>query len=328
MVIITTLIYGCFPLLINQNVNINPECLTIVGSTLFLFLFVRYIDKPTKYNAIFIGFFTFVLIMLKPTYLILLCLVFVFLIFRFILYRQEKILIYWGLVAWFFAVIGVMSYCEMNKKYNGEFVLSKILLNNNLANIIISGAYKLGEDKEFISIIDTTKQKWFYIPVFVLNNECIDNYKKCLNKFPQYLSPTSDMIFCLSIPNTENYSIERISKFVMKSQNSMTYIKYNLKQIIKIFFYNKFLLLILILQSIAIVYVFFKQKKVAWKHTLCILFILGQFITIAIGAMGDWDRLLMPSYPFIILIIGSFTEILISSFNLKKLIILINNTFE
>lgn len=57
VVSITTIIYGCLPLLINQNVNINPECLAIVGSTLILFLFVRYIDNPTKFNALSIGFF-------------------------------------------------------------------------------------------------------------------------------------------------------------------------------------------------------------------------------------------------------------------------------
>jgi hypothetical protein len=331
MVTITTIIYGCLPLLIYQNVKINPECLSIVGSTLVLFLFVRYVNKPTKFSAISIGFFPFVLIMLKPTYLILLCLVLIFFIVRFIFFRQEKTILYWGIFGWFIAAVGVLGYCEMNKKYNGEFVLSKTTLNNNLANIVISGAYKQGEDKELITLIDTTKQSGYYFSAFIVNNECIDNYKLCYNKFPKYLMPMGDMTFVSSIPNTVNYSSERIILFVKKSQHSIIYTKYIFNQVINIIMYDKILSLILILQSIAIIFVFFRHKKVAWIHILSVLFIVGQFFTIALGAIGaidEWGRLLIPSYPFIILIIASFVRIIISSLDIKKLIEIININYE
>lgn len=320
LVIITTIFYGCWHPLINQNVIINPECLCIVGSTLSLFLFVRYFEKPTKFTAISIGLFPFILIMLKPSYLIALFVVLFFLIMRFILFREERILLYWGLLALLIAVTGVLSYCEMNKKFNGEFVLSKITLNNSIANIIISGAYKHGGDKELITIIDTTKHKGYYTSVFFINNESIDNYSRGFKNFPQYLPPTGDMNFCLAIPKTVNYSYARISHFVKKSQYTMTYFKYIIKRMIDIFVEYINLFLILILESIIIVYAFVKYKKVAWVQSLCILFVVGQFITIAIGGIDDTYRLLMPSYPFIIPLVASFFGILISSLNKDKLI--------
>ena len=67
--ILTTLYYGCYPYFINQNVNINPESLCIVGSVILIFLIVKYNEKPNNIIAMLIGLLPLVLTMLKPTYL-------------------------------------------------------------------------------------------------------------------------------------------------------------------------------------------------------------------------------------------------------------------
>ena len=319
IIIITTLIYACYPYLLKQNMNINPESLCIVGSTFILYLFSLYIKKPQSYTAFCLGFFPFILIMLKPTYLIALCIIFLFFITRFLYYKNERKILYWGMSGLFIAVLGVFGYSAMNKKCNGEFTLSKISLNNSLTNIVISGAYKYGGDEELISIVDSTKQDGSYVSVFMLNNQCVDSYKVANEKFPENLVPSGDMEFCMSIPDTDNYSHERLNKFVKQSQYTKSYFKYVAKRLVYIFStYNILLSLGLLFHSIMIFLLFLKYKKIYWILSFSILFIVGQLFTIAVGAIGDWGRLILPIYPFIILIFSSFVDLMV--FSREKLV--------
>jgi hypothetical protein len=224
------------------------------------------------------------------------------------------------LIGWFVAVAGVSGYCEMNNKYNGNFLLTKVALNNAIDSIIISGAYKYGEDEEFIAIIDATKHYHFYVSQFLLNNDDIDVYKRSYERFPQYLPPTADMLFVASIPPTVNYPYTRLNQFVKKSQHTTIYFKYIMNRMMDMCLQYIILFLIIILESIIIVYAFVKYKNIAWAQSLCIFFVVGQFITIIIGGIGSaYDRLLLASSPFIIQIITSFLGILISFFKKEKL---------
>ena len=319
LVVATTLFYACWTRLLQHNVNINPECLCIAGSTLALFLFVKYLEGPKTHKAFFIGFFPLILIMLKPVYVVALLVVLLFLLFRFVLAREERKILYWGLLGWLTAVAGVWGYCEMNRKYNGDFTLSKIELNNSIANIVISGAYKYGGDKVLIKAIDTTKQKGFYTSVYFLNNEYADNYTQHSKDFPAELLPTDDMKFYAGIPNIVNYSHERTSLFVQHSRHTMVYFKYIMTRTEDIFLSYISLLLVVFLEMVFFSYTFIKQRQLAWGESLCILFVLGQFVTIILGGIDDIDRLLIPAYPFIIILIGAFLGILIS-FGQKRLL--------
>jgi hypothetical protein len=208
----------------------------------------------------------------------------------------------------------------MNNKYNGNFLLTKVALNNAIDSIIISGAYKYGEDEEFIAIIDATKHYHFYVSQFLLNNDDIDVYKRSYERFPQYLPPTADMLFVASIPPTVNYPYTRLNQFVKKSQHTTIYFKYIMNRMMDMCLQYIILFLIIILESIIIVYAFVKYKNIAWAQSLCIFFVVGQFITIIIGGIGSaYDRLLLASSPFIIQIITSFLGILISFFKKEKL---------
>jgi hypothetical protein len=311
-VALAVIFYGCWHYFLLQNVNINPECLCIAGSTVILFLLVKYIEYPKASTAFLIGFFPLALIMLKPVYLIVLSIVLLFLLGRFVLTRGEKKILYWGALGWLAAVAGVLGYCEMNKKRNGQFVLSKVQLNNSLANIVISGAYKYGGDKEFIAVIDTNKGKWFYTSVFYLNNEFTDSYAVRSKAFPFYLPPTKDMKFCQSIPDTINYSYERISLFVKKSKHTMYYWKYIFNRATGIILSYKKIFGILFVETIFCFYVFIKQRKMAWIESLCILFVLGQFSVVILGGIDDIERLLIPGYPFIIILSTAFFGLILS----------------
>ncbi|MBN1364233.1 MAG: glycosyltransferase family 39 protein [Syntrophaceae bacterium] len=320
-VVIATLFYGLWNTILIQNVYLNPESLCFAGSTLMLFILVKYLEKPKKLNALYLGIFPFFLVMLKPTYLILILVVIVFLLFRFILLRDERKILYWGFIGIFVSVVGVLSYCEMNKRYNGQFVLSNIALNNTLAHITTSGAYKYGGDEEFIAIIDSAKKHTYYDVPFSINNDITDRYQNYIKRFPQYLPPTEDTLFCLNFPDTVNYPPERINRFVKNSQFTGVYFKYMLKRVFDIVvgaYGNLFILFLL--QTVIIIGLYVKYKKVAWAQWFCILFILGQFFSIWLAGLDDMDRHLIPTYPFIIQIAGSFMTVLVSFLKKEKIV--------
>jgi hypothetical protein len=319
LVIITTLFYGLWHPIIIQNVHINPESLCFAGSTLMLFILVKYLEKPKKLTAISLGIFPFFLIMLKPTYLILMFVVLLLMLFRFIVFREERNILYWGLFGLIISVAGVWGYCEVNNRSNGQFVLSNISLNNSIAHISYSGAYKYGGDEEFIAIIDATRHLGYYTAPFVINNDVVDKYKNYYKRFPQYLPPTDDMIFCMNIPDRENYFPERIKKFIKNSQFTAVYCQYMLGRLMDIIFAYGNIFILFVLQSAIIIGAFVKYKKIAWAQAFCILFVLGQFASITIGGLDDIDRCLIPAYPFIIQIAASFFAILLSFLKKEKL---------
>ena len=79
------------------------------------------------------------------------------------------------------------------------------------------------------------------------------------------------------------------------------------------------LFLLLILQSAVIAGVFAKYKKIAWAQSFCVVFVLGQFVSIWLAGLDDMDRHLIPSYPFIIQMAGSLLTVFIAVLNKKEI---------
>jgi len=218
--------------------------------------------KTRETKALALGVPAVFLIMLKPTYLILIFVLLLFCLCRFLLLRDERKILYWGLLGLSVASAGVLGYCTMNYKHNGQFVLSNIALNNTIAHLSISGAYECGNDDEFTAIIDRTRHINYYAAPFTINNHFTDNYRLCYQRFPKGLPPTEDMIFCSNVPDTVNYPPERIKRFIRNSRCTTVYVNYMIKRafdIIVAAYGNLFLLLIL--QSAVIVGVLAKYKK-------------------------------------------------------------------
>lgn len=320
------LCYGCFPSIINHNVNINPECLCIISSTVFLYLISIYIRKPRKILAFLIGFLPLILIMLKPIYLVLLPICFVFFLGK-LLVRDERKILYYGFAGLMIAITGVFGYCMMNKKYNGEFALSKISLNNALANVVISSAFLSGDDEELITLVRENRQKGDYMPVYLINKEWIDQYRLSSERFPQDLTPTWDMNYCFNALGLVNYPVDRINNFVKKGQHSKAYVIYMVKRIVKIFLLYKILSIALFIELFLFVFAFVRYKKIVWTLSFSIFFVFGQYFTIALGSIDDWGRLIIPSVPFIMLILATFTELLLSSINKNKFIHFFDHSF-
>jgi hypothetical protein len=307
--------YGTLPFLILQNININPESLCISGSVFMFYFFTQNIHQPNTTNAILCGLFPLLLILLKPTYLILVVLVILFQMLGFILMKEQRKKIAIGFIGSLISIAGILAYCKMNEKVNGEFLLTKIYFDNSLGNIILSGAYKNGEDEELIALIDSTKDKTeftYYNAIYHVNNESMDSYKKSYAKFPKYLTPYPDMEFSYSVPDIKNYENSRIASFIQHSKSSGIYKTYIWKRAMRILKDYYPIAILIFLQISFLISIYFKTKSILWLQLFCIGFILSQAFTVVIGGIEDWSRLLLPSFPFILFSIFSFLQQLIS----------------
>ena len=97
--------------------------------------------------------------MLKPTYLILIFVVLLFFVFRFVILREERKILYWGLLGLILSSAGILGYCEMNNRHNGQFVLSNISLNNTLFTSVTAGHIDTAVTQELIAIV-TRQDIW------------------------------------------------------------------------------------------------------------------------------------------------------------------------
>ncbi|MDM7987578.1 MAG: glycosyltransferase family 39 protein [Smithella sp.] len=318
--VIATLFYGLWHPVLIQNVHLNPEFLCFAGSILLLWILVKYLEKPGKMKALSLGILPFFLIMLKPTYLMLIFVVFLFFVLRLVVVREEKKIVYWGLVGLLVSSAGVLGYCEMNKKHNGQFVLSNIALNNTLFHISYSGAYRDGGDPELIAIIDAKRHLDYYTVPFTINNDFTDRYQNYNKRFPQYLPPTKDMLFCLNFPDTENFAPERIKRFIHQSRWTTVYVRYMAQRLFDIVVgaYGT-LFILFFLQTAVIIFVFFRYGQIAWVQGFCLLFILGQFFSIWLAGLDDMDRHLIPSYPLIMQVTASFLAVITAFLKKEKI---------
>jgi hypothetical protein len=277
-----------------------------------------YVKKPTTSKAVLIGIAPFILIMLKPNFIILYPIILLFILLKFREKSIDRNNIITISISWLLSCLFLYGYCLLNKQINNEFTLSKIAVNNSISNIAKSGAYKLGKDRELISIVDKTKNIGhyeYYTTVFTINNEFIDKFKiynqnKVLKQYP----PTGDIEFCLKIPDTKNFSAERINKFVNHSQKSKIFTFYVLKRMVGIFTLKPTLLIVIFILSIYIVYNFSFRVSIDWVLILSITYITFTYITLAINGINDWERVLLPCYPFIAFIYAFFINFLKNPF--------------
>jgi hypothetical protein len=250
--------------------------------------------------------------MLKPIYLPTLVICLLYIIGRYVFIRTERKTLIWGFLGIILSIGSILGYCEMNYKKYGEFTLSKIKLNNTLANIVISKAYLFGQDEELITVVEEMVYYNLYPIVFTLNNEFVDKYKDAYKKFPKNLEPSQNAEGILKLPDSYNYSETKLNAFVKHSSLSKNYIYYIIKSIIKIFFHFYIVTMVVIFELLRLIWVYFKFKQYLWVQFFCTLTIISFFFVIAIGGINDWDRLIIPSVPAIFVTFVIFLDFICS----------------
>ncbi|MBR0236699.1 MAG: hypothetical protein IJQ39_01270 [Thermoguttaceae bacterium] len=141
---------------LDKQAWIITEPLAISASCQFFSMMIFYWKRPSHMLAAGINLFAlFIMIMLRPAFLILLPLLAGFWIARLILSSTDRLKSLTGVVALAFVGALLAGYCELNKRNHGLRTVSSVSAINLMDILINTGFYKNGSDSEIIALIDS-----------------------------------------------------------------------------------------------------------------------------------------------------------------------------
>ncbi len=145
--------YSVTPTLIAWNQMILPESLSISATVFFIFLVFIYLERPTYLKAALLGMSAFFLVMLRPSFLFLVPMLFLFWILVTCVFFKgiRKHLAGFGCTVLSLAMI--LGYCHLIEKKCGVFNLTEVAVSNQFQIIIQSGLYKKGKDRDLMAKI-------------------------------------------------------------------------------------------------------------------------------------------------------------------------------
>ena len=317
LVLLFSLFFMQWEVINRFNAMILPETFCVFLSVLLGFVFVVMI-KDNSHIArlvlpILIGFAVFT----KPTFMLLFVVYLFFVVYSMDKSNYKKQLL--GIVMLMLVTGSLWLFKVANHSKFGYNGITMVSLNNDLANICLSASYKNDEDKELVSMIDSTFGRGYYISVFYLNNFCIDYYKKNANRFPGVVRPSDDMDFIMGIDDVDNISYARLNSFVNRCKAKSEFWIFIFKKIYNIHReYKKITLAIIIL----LIVLFYDRLKTRKKIKLYIvMFVVVSFITVGYGGIYDWERLLVYSFPYFLIIYAILISFLSRVIPVNRLIV-------
>lgn len=299
----TTLIYACLPAIFTYNKVILTESLSISLFVIYFSLMIRYLAKPTNTKTIVLGIFTLFLIMLRPSFIYLIVVLLILFGLIFIFKKENRMQSILGIGVVLCLGLCILVYCFLNKVQNNFFGISNVTQINQLDTVIGMEIYdtKDSRDEGIINIInqrlDGYSTPWFRTTTDKImkeytSDEIGEYLKRCLkNNFLDYFRLTLNKIVNIASLDCDEVYLKTTSRFAFKTSTSFG-----------------FIYLYIIFEGIYIIIQIIKNNKLPLEQTLMLAMILGQLLTIILGAQAEYSRLFVISLPIVIIAIGYHVE--------------------
>ena len=157
VIIIATFFYGIMPSIISFDKIIITESISISCAVIFLYFIVSYLKNPTRLKAASYPLYIFFLVMLRPSFIILLPIIIIFWISRMIFLKTERKLCIYGLSASAICILLIMGYSRLNYNENKIKGISAVSTVNLLDIIVNENMYMDGNDPEITATIKNTR---------------------------------------------------------------------------------------------------------------------------------------------------------------------------
>jgi len=325
---------ACHPSIMSWNHVIMSESLSVSGIVIISFLLVSYLLRPGYSKAVVIGAVVFLLIMLRPVFLILLPIFFVFWLARCIVYREHRSREAAGLLSIIVALILVVGYCQLFKQKYGYFSISSVTFKNQAAVFVQSGLYRYGSDPAFNKRLIAAEKKWKQKPgkqsELRTGNAARWIYPTEINS----MGGTHYVLNAVS-PVTRWYGYDaEFRKYVRDSirKNRLRYAGYLLGRFFGIFG-DKFeetslrgtktpvpcfslnltfisVYVLLLLDTLTIALTLYYSRRIPWFWCISWLLITGTIFVAVVGAYEHFIRLVLPVLPLVILLIAKYVDLI------------------
>ncbi|MDR1958039.1 MAG: hypothetical protein LBQ54_03180 [Planctomycetaceae bacterium] len=296
------------------NTVIMTESLAISGIVFLAAILVSHHHKPTFLKAFLLGITVFLLIMLRPAFLILLPIFILFWACRLLFVRKTWKKEIAGLIT-IFAMAGlVLGYCHLIRQKSGVFNLTVIAPLNQFTRVIQSGLYQNGSDPEINrhiqSAIEEYQQQY---PVY------IKHHPYWLFRAPGWDGENDPIFYMSKVWEREGYGLSTKQKCDYATQtitaNKLAYIKYLLKKTIVEGYFSGRLLKFCWVYGLLLVdflTILFFLKRFSASQTIChvilSLIVAGCYFTAIAGGQAEYERLVLPVYPLTVLLFFSVID--------------------
>lgn len=317
---IATLIYGISPSIINWDKCILTESLSISAIVIFISLILSYLHKPTHFKANLFTLYIFIMIMLRPSFIILLPITMLFWLLRLLFYRADWKKCISGFAASLVCILLIMGYSNLNFKSNGSKSISVVSNNNFLDIIIKNNMYLNGNDpavSETIAIkLAEQNGTWDYDLLLELyaqfSHEKMSKFiMSCfINQPVTYIKRTFNTVI--------NLKNSKISAFYAKRKDGYKGFLINMiSPLISIPFMAIYLLLIF--DFFYIMMRWLKFKNIPWFKTILWFIVIAQLAITFLGAQDEYQRLIVLALPLILLVAFTYIDILFCSIDKVKI---------
>lgn len=308
--ILFSILYAICPGIIGWNNNILTESLALSLTIVFIYYIVKYIKTNQIFNIAISVITASILTFIRPTSLIYIIFLEIFFIARFIFERKNIKIDFKGFLISIFAVILVIVYAAIFHNTFGIYSISDAVVRQDLYVCIEQGYYKDSNNEKFIEDVEEGKNKfptnaWLgmsdVLGKYSLNDmQKITNYcrKKNINKYIEYINKLTKTHNCV---NFDSYNLEIISSKIEIQET-----------IVKTFDFITFfhIYVILVINTILIIYRWVKYKKVPWIYIGLFGFPFVIVFSSFIGTCGEWMRTAQCALPFAYISIAVYCKLL------------------
>lgn len=331
-----TAMYGLSPAIIGWDKVILTESLALSGSVFFIYLMLKYLNTPSAKTIALSSILILVLILFRPTFLILLPMFIVFLIAKFILdsSKEEKTIIKKCLFMPVLVGVVVLGYALLFLSQFSVFSLSNTLLSQNIVTIVQKDYYRAIEDQELIRKIDETIQQnggemlpaTGVISNHIPKEELQDFVSTTLSKnLPKKIEDTMMLslhLMDLHFPGNSYYSFNTNQKDVFIKDHVGQYYEVESKwgKAVDLGLRGAFniisfahVYLIILCGIIAIFYTMIRHKKILWVECGLIGIILLTVASALIGTFAEYARTAICVLPYCYMAIARGIHLIIKN---------------
>ena len=297
-----TLFYGVFSCITTWNNFILTESFAISGIVFILYLVQQLSEKRSFIYALHFTILLSLLVLLRPALVYMLPVLGVTWILMAIKNRKRNIALS-GVLSVAIASLSLLAYMKAFEKEYGIFASSSI---NTINQVCIAHDYDL-LNAEVIE--DPQLRKDIIDPQFkkdILEHRLWDRYD---------LKTINGAIMASNKSQPMKYIQKCFGRLYRSAQLSFFYIYTDIPGISTLldivgFNFNT-IYLFLIIYTIIVLYWTLKKRKLPLISALMYMFSVSNIIVAIVGAQSEWNRLILPSFPLFLLMLGQICTIFV-----------------
>lgn len=322
---VTTLLYAVTPAIMGYDNCILTESLALSGYVFFIYNIIKYIKQDKLNNGVVAVIIAFILTFLRPTSLLLVGILFVFLIARFIFDKSNMKNDIKCFIASTISVILIVIYANIFYQTHQLFTISDPMVRQEFFICIDQGFYKASSDKEFVSevskmieeerqktgreqydkweVIRPLMSKYGNVKIKSITSECKKNMRN------EYIKYVTDTVKSLCSTSYDAYSA--------KLPNANSLLLNILISIFKIINFSVVYLMIVI-EFFITLYKWIKNRQIPWIDLGLFGFSFVIVVSSIIGTNAEFARTSVAVIPFIYISLAKIIEDIQTKINGQK----------